>query len=175
MSISIAGIEFWNELTEEIKDSSNVNQFKIKLKKEMLNKYKNEENAINLGRRNQELVCFRDIFPAAPYHFLVIPREHIVSCRSLNKKHISLVERMVELGRAVLLDQGITNMNDVRLGFHQFPFISVSHLHLHVLAPASQISQAMMFKFTPGSDSFITVSPAGCSCLLIHSTFHRSL
>ncbi|KAF7230590.1 adenosine 5'-monophosphoramidase HINT3 isoform X1 [Nothobranchius furzeri] len=107
-------------------------------------------------KQNQELVCFRDIFPAAPYHFLVIPREHIVSCRSLNKKHISLVERMVELGRAVLLDQGITNMNDVRLGFHQFPFISVSHLHLHVLAPASQISQAMMFKFTPGSDSFIT-------------------
>uniref|UniRef100_A0A1A8CXH8 Histidine triad nucleotide binding protein 3 n=1 Tax=Nothobranchius kadleci TaxID=1051664 RepID=A0A1A8CXH8_NOTKA len=107
-------------------------------------------------KQNQELVCFRDIFPAAPYHFLVIPREHIVSCRSLNKKHISLVQRMVELGRAVLLDQGITNMNDVRLGFHQFPFISVSHLHLHVLAPASQISQAMMFKFTPGSDSFIT-------------------
>uniref|UniRef100_A0A1A8IBJ8 Histidine triad nucleotide binding protein 3 n=1 Tax=Nothobranchius kuhntae TaxID=321403 RepID=A0A1A8IBJ8_NOTKU len=107
-------------------------------------------------KQNQELVCFRDIFPAAPHHFLVIPREHIVSCRSLNKKHISLVERMVELGRAVLLDQGITNMNDVRLGFHQFPFISVSHLHLHVLAPASQISQAMMFKFTPGSDSFIT-------------------
>uniref|UniRef100_A0A8C6M4T9 Reverse transcriptase domain-containing protein n=1 Tax=Nothobranchius furzeri TaxID=105023 RepID=A0A8C6M4T9_NOTFU len=50
MSISIAGVKFWNELTEEIKDSSNVNQFKIKLKKEMLNKYKNEENAINPGR-----------------------------------------------------------------------------------------------------------------------------
>lgn len=47
MSISIAGLKFWNELEEEIKVSSDINQFKIKLKKEILNKYKNEENAIN--------------------------------------------------------------------------------------------------------------------------------
>lgn len=47
MSISIAGVKFWNKLKEEIKVSSDINQFKIKLKKEILNKYKNEENAIN--------------------------------------------------------------------------------------------------------------------------------
>lgn len=59
-----------------------------------------------------------------------------------------------------------------RLGFHKPPFISVGHLHLHVLAPATHISQSMFYRFTPGTDFFITVSPDGCSFLLIHSTFH---
>uniref|UniRef100_A0A3B3WC42 HIT domain-containing protein n=1 Tax=Poecilia mexicana TaxID=48701 RepID=A0A3B3WC42_9TELE len=98
-----------------------------------------------------------DIDPVAPHHYLVIPRDHIVSCKSLNRSHIDLVERMAKFGKEVLLDQGITDMENVRLGFHQPPFISVGHLHLHVLAPASQISTYMQHKFTPGTDRFITV------------------
>ncbi|XP_037541076.1 histidine triad nucleotide-binding protein 3-like [Nematolebias whitei] len=107
-------------------------------------------------KQNDGLVCFRDICPVAPHHYLVIPREHIHSCRSLSRRHVELVERMAELGRAVLYDQGIKNMEDVRLGFHKPPFISVGHLHLHVLAPASRISQSMLYRFTPGTDFFIT-------------------
>ncbi|XP_037837491.1 histidine triad nucleotide-binding protein 3-like isoform X2 [Kryptolebias marmoratus] len=116
----------------------------------------NRDEETKIIKQNKELVCFRDVFPVAPHHFLVIPREHIHSCHSLNRKHIKLVEQMVELGRAALRDQGITNMEDVRLGFHKPPFISVGHLHLHVLAPASHISQLMTYKFTPGTDCFIT-------------------
>lgn len=63
---------------------------------------------------------------------------------------------MAEMGRAVLREQGIIDMKDVRLGFHQPPYISVNHLHLHVLAPASQISEYMIYKFIPGTSSFIT-------------------
>lgn len=105
--------------------------------------------------QDKDLVCFRDIFPAAPHHYLVIPREHIISCKSLNRRNIDLVKRMAKLGKEVLCDQGITDMKDVRLGFHQPPFISVDHLHLHVLAPASKISDYMEYKFTPGTDRFI--------------------
>uniref|UniRef100_A0A3Q2NNJ9 Histidine triad nucleotide binding protein 3 n=1 Tax=Fundulus heteroclitus TaxID=8078 RepID=A0A3Q2NNJ9_FUNHE len=94
--------------------------------------------AHNRDEETTELVCFKDVFPAAPHHYLVVPRKHIVSCKSLNRRSISLVERMANFGKEVLRDQGITDMKDVRLGFHQPPFISVDHLHLHVLAPASQ-------------------------------------
>ncbi|KAG7263946.1 hypothetical protein CRUP_007013, partial [Coryphaenoides rupestris] len=97
--------------------------------------------------KDDELVCFRDIEPAAPHHYLVIPREHIDSCLSLTKKHVCLVEKMVKMGKAVLRAQGITDMQDIRLGFHRPPFTSVQHLHLHVLAPASEISRYMLHKF----------------------------
>ncbi|XP_061602662.1 adenosine 5'-monophosphoramidase HINT3-like [Cololabis saira] len=116
---------------------------------------KDEETTVI--KQNEELVCFRDVCPAAPHHYLVIPRQHIISCRSLNRRHISLVERMAELGEAVLRDQGIADMKDIRLGFHQPPFISVDHLHLHVLAPSRQISTNFEYKFLPGTDSFVTV------------------
>lgn len=106
-------------------------------------------------KKNNELVCFRDICPAAPHHYLVVPTEHILSCLSLHRGHIGLVERMAEMGKAVLLEQGITDMNDIRLGFHLPPYISVNHLHLHVLAPASQISPIMKYKFIPGTSSFV--------------------
>ncbi|XP_030577902.1 histidine triad nucleotide-binding protein 3-like [Archocentrus centrarchus] len=115
---------------------------------------KDEETTIL--KETKDLVCFRDIDPAAPHHYLVVPREHIYSCFLLHKGHINLVERMAKLGKDVLRDQGITDMMDIRLGFHQPPYISVGHLHLHVLAPTSQISKYMEYKFTPGTNSFVT-------------------
>ncbi|KAF6735815.1 Histidine triad nucleotide-binding protein 3 [Oryzias melastigma] len=118
---------------------------------------KNQDEETEVIKQNEELVCFRDICPAAPHHYLVIPREHIHSCCSLSREHIHLVERMTSMGRAVLKEQGITNMEEVRLGFHQPPFISVGHLHLHVLAPVRQISTCFEYKFTPETDSFVTV------------------
>uniref|UniRef100_A0A3B3DWB0 Histidine triad nucleotide-binding protein 3-like n=1 Tax=Oryzias melastigma TaxID=30732 RepID=A0A3B3DWB0_ORYME len=117
---------------------------------------KNQDEETEVIKQNEELVCFRDICPAAPHHYLVIPREHIHSCCSLSREHIHLVERMTSMGRAVLKEQGITNMEEVRLGFHQPPFISVGHLHLHVLAPVRQISTCFEYKFTPETDSFVT-------------------
>ncbi|KAJ3606987.1 hypothetical protein NHX12_026502 [Muraenolepis orangiensis] len=41
-------------------------------------------------RENEELVCFRDIVPAAPHHYLVIPRQHVVSCRWLTQDQLPL-------------------------------------------------------------------------------------
>ncbi|KAM9798328.1 adenosine 5'-monophosphoramidase HINT3-like [Neosynchiropus ocellatus] len=106
--------------------------------------------------QDDELVCFSDIYPAAPHHYLVVPRQHIVSCQSLHRGHIQMVERMADMGRAALRSQGIVDMDNIRLGFHLYPNISVPHLHLHVLAPASEISSYYSFKFNPRSYSFIT-------------------
>lgn len=35
-------------------------------------------------------MCFKDIYPAAPHHYLVVPIEHIKSCHSLRRKHVDL-------------------------------------------------------------------------------------
>ncbi|XP_077409761.1 adenosine 5'-monophosphoramidase HINT3-like [Vanacampus margaritifer] len=106
-------------------------------------------------KKDQELVCFRDICPAAPHHYLVVPVEHIEDCFSLHKGHVQLVEKMADMGRAVLRDQGVADMKDVRMGFHQPPYTSVRHLHLHVLAPASKITDIFLLKFLPGTLSFV--------------------
>uniref|UniRef100_A0A668ARJ7 HIT domain-containing protein n=1 Tax=Myripristis murdjan TaxID=586833 RepID=A0A668ARJ7_9TELE len=115
----------------------------------------NQDKYTTIIKQNDELACFRDICPAAPHHYLVIPKQHIISCRSLQSTHVGLVERMAGMGRVVLHDRGITDMSDIRLGFHRPPYTSVDHLHLHVLAPASKISHFMLHKFTPGTDRFV--------------------
>lgn len=114
----------------------------------MISQGKDKETEI--VKENEDLVCFRDIYPAAPHHYLVIPKEHIVSCLSLEFCHKSLVERMAEMGKAVLQEQGVSDMADIKLGFHIPPYTSVDHLHLHVVAPSSQISEYVAHKFTPG-------------------------
>ncbi|CAJ1078052.1 histidine triad nucleotide-binding protein 3-like [Xyrichtys novacula] len=115
-----------------------------------------QDEETEILKKSKDLVCFRDIVPAAPHHYLVIPRQHITSCHALNSGHISLVKHMAEMGKAVLKDQGFTDTEDIRLGFHQPPYTSIDHLHLHVLAPASQISEYHHYKFIQGTYRFLT-------------------
>ncbi|XP_062267874.1 adenosine 5'-monophosphoramidase HINT3-like [Platichthys flesus] len=129
----------------------------------------NQDRETEIISENKWMVCFRDIYPAAPHHYLVVPRQHIHSYLSMDSGHIGFIERMAEMGRNVLRDQGITDMTDTRLGFHVPPYISVAHLHLHVLAPSSQISDDMIYKFIPGTSSFIAEEDL-CKELRKHSS-----
>uniref|UniRef100_A0A8C4QBF6 Aprataxin n=1 Tax=Eptatretus burgeri TaxID=7764 RepID=A0A8C4QBF6_EPTBU len=49
-----------------------------------------------------------------------------------------------------------TNCPTQRFGFHWPPFTSVDHLHLHVLAPASQMGLLSRLAYRPGSPWFVT-------------------
>lgn len=67
------------------------------------------------------------------------------------------VEQMVEMGRSVLEKKKVRDLDDVRMGFHLPPFSSVPHLHLHALAPASQMNFTSQLRYGPQSHWFITV------------------
>ncbi|XP_072250803.1 adenosine 5'-monophosphoramidase HINT3 isoform X2 [Leuresthes tenuis] len=99
----------------------------------------NNEMGTELLHSGEEISCFRDIKPGAPHHYLVVPTKHVGNCKSLRKDHVPLVKRMVDLGKEILQRNNVTDLADVRFGFHWPPFCSVAHLHLHVLAPASQM------------------------------------
>ncbi|KAJ8290883.1 hypothetical protein GJAV_G00018800 [Gymnothorax javanicus] len=116
----------------------------------------NKEIDTELLHNDEELSCFRDIKPAAPQHYLVVPSRHVGNCKSLRKEHLHLVEKMVELGKTILQKNGITDLDDIRLGFHWPPFCSVTHLHLHVLAPASQMGFMSRLFYRLDSYWFIT-------------------
>ncbi|XP_056620687.1 adenosine 5'-monophosphoramidase HINT3-like isoform X1 [Triplophysa dalaica] len=97
---------------------------------------------------DEDFVCFQDIYPGAAHHYLVVPKKHIHSCKSLEADDISLVKKMAEIGRRMLKSNNVTDLEDISLGFHVPPYISVPHLHLHVLAPYSQLYIETEYKFT---------------------------
>ncbi|XP_077454781.1 adenosine 5'-monophosphoramidase HINT3 [Stigmatopora argus] len=117
----------------------------------------NREMDTELLHCDEDISCFRDIKPGAPHHYLVVPTKHVGNCKSLRKEHVSLVKRMVEMGKEILQKNNVMDLNDVRFGFHWPPFCSVTHLHLHVLAPASQMGFMSRLFYRLNSYWFITV------------------
>jgi len=107
-----------------------------------------------------ELLAFQDRSPKAPFHALVIPKRYIKTVYSLrgNNNHsddecngesednddIHLIQNMRQMGLNLLEQQQPEALatEDYILCFHIPPFNSVDHLHLHVLAPASEMNWA---------------------------------
>ncbi|CAL9692397.1 unnamed protein product [Knipowitschia caucasica] len=102
------------------------------------------------------LLCIRDQKPGAAHHYLIIPKEHINNCLKLQPEHIQLVEQMRAMGMRILHMNNVSD-SDIKMGFHVPPFSSVAHLHLHVLAPVSQMCHRSMLCYGPQSHWFITV------------------
>ncbi|XP_051577722.1 histidine triad nucleotide-binding protein 3 [Myxocyprinus asiaticus] len=119
-------------------------------------KITNGEIVTELLHTDEDISCFRDIHPGAPHHYLVVPTKHVGNCKSLGKEHVPLVEKMVEMGKEILQKNNVTDFSDVRFGFHWPPFCSVTHLHLHVLAPATQMGFFSRFIYRLNSYWFIT-------------------
>ncbi|KAH6788701.1 histidine triad nucleotide-binding 4 [Perilla frutescens var. frutescens] len=88
-----------------------------------------------LLHQDDKVVAFEDINPSALRHYLVIPVEHIPTVKQLWRRpeDFALVSHMVDVGRA-LLRRDAPNAEQYRFGFHQPPFNSVDHLHLHCFA-----------------------------------------
>ncbi|KAF2897522.1 hypothetical protein ILUMI_08651 [Ignelater luminosus] len=105
--------------------------------------------------QDDEIAIFNDIKPAAKYHYLAIPKQHIQNVRSLTTDHKPLIEKLINTGKNVLQEKG-ADINDIRLGFHVPPFNSISHLHLHLISPASDMRLIGRMIFRPDTWWFAT-------------------
>ena len=82
---------------------------------------------------DEDILAFHDIHPAAPVHFMVIPKLHIDSLAQVDMGHQMLLGKMLALGSRLALEQGCgdgwrTVINTGRVGRQE-----VYHLHIHVI------------------------------------------
>ena len=51
--------------------------------------------------QTEHSIAFRDINPQAPVHVLIIPKEHIVSCRDLNEDNVHYLSDIAILAQKI--------------------------------------------------------------------------
>lgn len=102
---------------------------------------------------DEQFVAFNDHKPASEIHYLIVPKDHLESCKTLNEQHIDVIKRMTEIGMGLVKDM---DQKQVRFGFHWPPIILVKHLHLHVIAPISNMSFMSRLIFKENSWWFVS-------------------
>ncbi|KAG8185752.1 hypothetical protein JTE90_000735 [Oedothorax gibbosus] len=114
-----------------------------------------EDPSTDLLYKDDNYVAFRSIRPAASHHYLIIPKSHIKDAVGLGAQHVPMLDEMEAIANDVLTQLG-GDSRTARIGYHWPPFISVSHLHLHAIAPADDLSIKASILFQPGSKWFRT-------------------
>jgi histidine triad (HIT) family protein len=82
---------------------------------------------------DEDVFAFHDIRPAAPVHFLVIPKVHVESMLDIESAHAELMGKVMTVAARLAREQGLgegfrTIINTGRIGRQE-----VYHLHVHVL------------------------------------------
>lgn len=82
---------------------------------------------------DDEILAFHDIHPAAPVHFLMIPKAHIASLAEAGPEHAPVLGRMLAMAGRLAREQGSpdgfrTIVNTGRVGRQD-----VYHLHIHIV------------------------------------------
>jgi histidine triad (HIT) family protein len=84
--------------------------------------------------RDEDVVVFPDINPAAPVHLMVIPVKHIASLADMKDADAAVVGKMVRVANKVAKEQGLADKG-YRLTINSGPDAGqvVQHLHMHLL------------------------------------------
>ncbi len=86
---------------------------------------------------NDDILAFRDLQPQAPFHVLIIPKEHIASAADITGENSALVaavfEAAAEIAKQEKLENGFRLVTNSGKDGRQ----SVNHLHFHMLAGKS--------------------------------------
>ncbi|HEU4621105.1 MAG TPA: histidine triad nucleotide-binding protein [Burkholderiaceae bacterium] len=82
---------------------------------------------------DDELLAFHDIHPAAPVHFLIIPKMHLATLADVGDEHALLLGRMLRLAPRLAAEQGATNGFKTVINTGHDGGQEVWHLHIHVL------------------------------------------
>ncbi len=87
---------------------------------------------------DHELLAFHDIRPAAPIHFLIVPKQHIETLTDCETEHAALLGRMMSMAPRLARELGCGydgNAGGFRTVINTGPDggQEVYHLHAHVM------------------------------------------
>jgi histidine triad (HIT) family protein len=82
---------------------------------------------------DEELFAFHDINPVAPVHFLMIPKQHLVSLAEADDSHAALLGRMLTLAPKLAKEQGLDNGFRTVINTGKGGGQEVFHLHIHII------------------------------------------
>lgn len=82
---------------------------------------------------NERIIAFKDIYPAAPVHLLIVPKKEIKDLQSLQPQDFGLIGEIISIAQELAVRFGIEN--GYRLLTNNGPSAgqSVFHLHFHLI------------------------------------------
>ena len=82
---------------------------------------------------DDKVYVFKDIYPKADIHLLMIPREHIDSLNELNESHDGLMGHMMRLLPILAKEQGLDTGFRTIINTGPDGGQEVFHLHVHLM------------------------------------------
>ncbi len=94
----------------------------------------NKEAKADIVYEDKDVVAFKDVYPAAPVHLLIVPRKHINSHIDMNENDAELMGKLHlvanDLAKAFNLDK---NGFRIVINCGKDAGQAIFHLHLHLL------------------------------------------
>ena len=78
--------------------------------------------------------AFADIDPKAPFHAIIIPREHIKSADEINENNSHLIAKVFEAAAKIAKAEGLENGYRIVNNCGEDGGQTVGHIHFHLLA-----------------------------------------
>ena len=82
---------------------------------------------------DDEMLCFKDINPAAPVHLLLIPKVHFDSLAHAGPEHEALLGNMMMQVPKIAAQAGLDNGFKTQINTGKGGGQEVFHLHIHIM------------------------------------------
>jgi histidine triad (HIT) family protein len=83
----------------------------------------------------EKVLAFEDVAPVAPFHILIIPREHIETINDLDHKKATVFAEMMMAAKNISTEQNIKNKSyRLIINAGEDAGQTVFHIHMHMIA-----------------------------------------
>lgn len=96
-------------------------------------KIANKQIPSSIVYEDDEMLCFKDINPAAPVHLLLIPKVHFDSLAHAQPEHEALLGKMMMRVPQIAHQSGLTNGFKTQINTGKGGGQEVFHLHIHIM------------------------------------------